>query len=161
MQRMGEGLELLSAHDALTLLRNTFALPKLLCLLCTAPCFSSSSLVMFDECLCCILSRVTNSHLALDDYACTRASLPVSLGGLGLCSAVIVAPSVFLASSHASAELIDFCYLRIHIHAPMLMMHWRFGHNIDILDYVNGIGNGQNMLNHAVYSCASRLCWSD
>ena len=32
---------------------------------------------------------------------------------------------------------------------------------IDILDYVNGIGNGRRVLNHAVHSCASRLCRSD
>ena len=32
---------------------------------------------------------------------------------------------------------------------------------IDILDYVNGIGNGSRMLNQAVHSYACRLCWSD
>ena len=32
---------------------------------------------------------------------------------------------------------------------------------IDILDYVNGIGNGRRMLNHAVHSYTSCLCWSD
>ena len=32
---------------------------------------------------------------------------------------------------------------------------------IDILDYVNGIGNGRLVLNHAIHSYASRLCWSD
>ena len=92
LQRMGERLELLSAHDAFTLLRYSFALPKLLYHLRTAPCFSSSSREMFDGCLCCILSRVTNAHL---DHAWTQASLPVSLGGLGVCSTVVVAQSVF------------------------------------------------------------------
>ena len=33
--------------------------------------------------------------------------------------------------------------------------------HIDILDYINRIGNGRCVLNHAVHSCASRLCWSD
>ena len=37
----------------------------------------------------------------------------------------------------------------------------RLAYTIDILDYVNGIGNGRHMLNHAVHSYASRLCWSD
>ena len=46
-------------------------------------------------------------HLALDDHAWTQVSLPVSLGRLGVRSVVVVAPSAFLASSHASAELID------------------------------------------------------
>lgn len=107
LERMGERLELLSAHDALTLLRNCFALPKLLYLLRTAPCFSSSSLSDFDECLCRILSKVSNSQIAVNDCAWAQASLPVNFGGLGVRSAVVVAPSAFLASSHASADLVD------------------------------------------------------
>ena len=38
---MGERLEFLSAHDAMILLRNPFAIPKLLYTLRTAPCFLS------------------------------------------------------------------------------------------------------------------------
>ena len=42
LRRLGERLKLLFAHDALILLRNCFALPKLLYTLPTAPCFRSS-----------------------------------------------------------------------------------------------------------------------
>ena len=41
------------------------------------------------------------------------------------------------------------------------MLDITLGEITDILDYVNGIGNGRRMLNHAVHSYASRLCWSD
>ena len=44
LRRLGERLKLLSAHDALILLRNCFALPKLQYTLRTAPCFRSSTL---------------------------------------------------------------------------------------------------------------------
>ena len=50
------------------------------------------------------LFQVTNSQLALDDSTWARVSLLVNLGGHGVRSAVVVAPS---ASSYASAELIN------------------------------------------------------
>ena len=48
LRSLCDRLELLSVHDALTLLRSSFALPKLLYLLRTAPCFASNSLIDFD-----------------------------------------------------------------------------------------------------------------
>ena len=63
LKRLGERLKLLSAHDALVLLQNSFALPKLLYTLQTAPCFRSAALVNYDDCLREILGSVTNTHL--------------------------------------------------------------------------------------------------
>ena len=48
---LGDRLKFLSAHDALILLRNCFALPKLMYVLHTAPCFQSSTLESYDDCL--------------------------------------------------------------------------------------------------------------
>ena len=50
--------------------------------------------------------RVVNINLGPLDSAWFQACLPVRLGGLGLQSAVKLAPSAFLASSHATADLV-------------------------------------------------------
>ena len=104
--RMGERLEYLTSHDALVLLRNSFAIPKLQYLLRTAPCFKSTSLQVYDDSLRKILCAVVNINLGPQDPAWQQATLPVKLGGLGLQSAVRTAPSAFLASCHATADLV-------------------------------------------------------
>ena len=53
------------------------------------------------------MCAVVNIHLGVDDLAWLQATLPVKLGGLGIRSAVMVAPSAFLASSHASSDLVS------------------------------------------------------
>ena len=107
LKRLGERLRLLSVHDSLILLRNSFALPKLQYLLRTAPCFKSSYLRTYDDCLCEILSSVTNTPLGSNSAAWLQATLPVKLGGLGIRSASEVAPSAFLASHHATSGLVS------------------------------------------------------
>ncbi len=107
LQRLGKRLQMLTAHDALVLLRNSFSLPKLLYILRTAPCFRSATLETYDDCLREILDGVTNNLLERDSQAWVQAILPVKLGGLGIQSAVNIAPSAFLASVHSSSELVD------------------------------------------------------
>ena len=51
LKRMGERLQLFSAHDAILLLKHSFSLPKLLNNLRTAPCFLSPALQVYDELL--------------------------------------------------------------------------------------------------------------
>ena len=101
---MGERLRHLFAHDAIILLRHSFAIPKLLYSLRTSPCFLSPSLHIYDEELRSIVSGITNTHL--DDPAWTQASLPVRFGGLGIRSAAQLAPSAFLASAAGSSDLV-------------------------------------------------------
>ena len=60
-----------------------------------------------DDCLREILSDVTNTVLVPDSAAWSQATLPVKQGGLEIRSAVDIAPSAFLASSHASSELVS------------------------------------------------------
>jgi len=97
----------MTVHDALILLRNCFALPKLLYTLRTAPCFRSSTLQTYNDCLREILGSVTNNQLERDSSAWTQATLPVKHGGLGIRSAVCVATSAYLASTSSSAALVE------------------------------------------------------
>ena len=98
---MGDRLQHVSAHDALLLLRNSFAIPQLLYLLRTSPSFLSPSLKVYDDVLRSIVGTIANTRL--DDNAWNQASLPVK-GGLGIRSAVQLAPSAFLSSA-ASVDL--------------------------------------------------------
>ena len=106
LETMGERLQYLFAHDAILLLRHSFAIPKLLYSLRTSPCFLSSNLKSYDVVLRSILSGITNTHFNEDDPAWTQASLPVKFGGLGIRSAVQLAPSAFLTSAAGSSDLV-------------------------------------------------------
>jgi hypothetical protein len=103
LEILGERLKALQAHDALCLLRNAFSLPKLLYVLRTAPCFGSQLLSSFDDLQRSLLESICNIHLS--DSGWLQASLPVSSGGLGVRSAVMLAPSAFLASAAGSASI--------------------------------------------------------
>ena len=101
---MGHRLCLLQAQDALLLLRHSLAIPKVLYILRTSPCFLSSSLEAFDSLLRSLLSDIINVHL--NDAAWIQASLPVKAGGIGIRSAVQLAPSAYLASAAGCASLV-------------------------------------------------------
>ena len=101
---MSERLPHLQRHDALLLLRHSLAIPKILYLLRTAPCFLSPMLEEFDYLLRSTLSAVLNINLS-DDLVWLQSSLPVSHGGLGVRSAVQLAPSAYLASAAGCTSL--------------------------------------------------------
>ena len=103
---MGNRLQYIHAHDAILLLRHALAIPKLLYTLRTSPCIASPELVAYDNMLRAITSSVTNTHFGEQDSSWTQASLPVKHGGLGIRSAVQLAPSAFLASAAASSNLV-------------------------------------------------------
>ena len=105
LKTMGSRLHYLQKHDALCLLRHSLAIPKILYILRTASCFSSSYLDSFDLELRSILSNVLNISLD-NDSAWTQATLPVRYGGIGVRSVVHLAPSAFLASAAGSSDLI-------------------------------------------------------
>lgn len=69
----------LSAHDALTLLCSSFAIPRLLYLLRSAS-FFPSSLAVYDSVLMSILSKVANTQFETNGVAWLQASLPVKFG---------------------------------------------------------------------------------
>ena len=107
LQLMGSRFQHLSSHDSLFLLRHSFSIPRLHYLLRTAPCFLSDVLIKYDNVLREILGAITNVLLPADDPAWLQASLPVKLGGLGIRRATQIAPSAYLASSTAPADLVS------------------------------------------------------
>ena len=103
LRTLGERLILLQAHDALCLLKNAFSLPKLLYTIRSAPCFQSDLLDDFDNLQRSLLESICNINLV--DSAWLQASLPATSGGLGVRSAVMLAPSAYLASAAGCAHL--------------------------------------------------------
>ena len=104
LEQMGSRLHALSSHDALLLLRHSFAIPKVLYILRTAPCFLSPGLARFDELLSHLVCVILNVPLD-DNSAWLQASLPMRSGGIGIRRSMQLAPSAFLASATCS-ELI-------------------------------------------------------
>ena len=105
LQLMGERLNLLCSHDALTLLRHSFVIPKVLYTLCTAPCFLSDHLKSFDDILRSTLSSIVNIHLD-SKSSWLQASLPVKAGGIGIRRATQLAPSSFLSSAAGCSSIV-------------------------------------------------------
>ena len=101
---LGDRLWCLHAHDALCLLRHAFAIPKLLYVIRTSPCFLSPELQNFDSLIRSLLCAILN--ICLNYSAWTQASLPIWGGGLGVRSATQLAPSAYLASAVGSADLV-------------------------------------------------------
>ena len=75
-------LNLISAQDALLILRAAYGSPKVLNVLRSAPCVDHPALTRFDTLLRGAISSITNS--ALDEVAWVQASLPIRGGGGGL-----------------------------------------------------------------------------
>ena len=98
-----ECLSLLQAHDALCLLKNALAMPQLQYILRTSPCAGNSLLSTFDSVIHNGLSKILN--VELNDSQWKQASLLVQMGGLGMRSACMLAPSAFLASAAATLSL--------------------------------------------------------
>ena len=96
-------LSLLHAHDALCLLRNALAMPKLLYILRKASCSNNPRLSIFDDTLPQGLSTILNVSLSDDQWL--QSSLPVQKGGLGIRSAGMLASSAYLASAAATLRL--------------------------------------------------------
>ena len=107
LRTTGERLNHLFSQDTIPPLRHSFAIPKLLYNLRTAPYFLSLRLQQYNNPLRSIVSGTVNIHLSEKDPAWIQAILPVKNGGLWLRSAVQLAPSTFLASATACYELIS------------------------------------------------------
>jgi len=103
LRRAVSRLILLQAQDAMTLLRYSLSIPKLLYTLRTSDCESCPELTCFDDTLREGLSGIMNVDLSGEQWQ--QASLPVRDGGLGIRSAVLLAPSAFLASAAGTTEL--------------------------------------------------------
>ena len=91
---MGERLSLMQFQDALLHLRHFSAIPKVLYILRTAPCFLSSELEVFDDLFHTIFSSVVNVSM-ISEPAWMKPSLPVRAGGISIRRTVQLALSVF------------------------------------------------------------------
>ncbi|XP_073944805.1 uncharacterized protein [Choristoneura fumiferana] len=95
----------LSAHVALTLLRNCFSMPRMVYLLRTAPTWLFEDEVkQLDDTIRGALEGVINVHL--DDPQWCQAALPVRCGGLGVRRVHDVGLIAFLASAHGVGDLV-------------------------------------------------------
>jgi len=103
LSRAIERLTLLQAHDALVILKNSLAIPKLLYLLRTSDCGDNPLLSEFDDTLRSGLTSILNVDLSENQWI--QASQPVGDGGLGIRSAQMLAPSAFLASAASIFQL--------------------------------------------------------
>ena len=114
LEKFGERLKVLQAlDDALCLLRNAFSLPKLLYTIRTAPCYQFILLSSFDSLQRSLLESICNIHLT--DSGWLQASLTATFVGLGVRSAVMLAPSAFLASAAGCTSLSQVILLeRLH-----------------------------------------------
>ena len=76
-------LGLLHLQDALLLLRNSLAIPKLLYALWSAPCFGSNVLREFDHLLQTLLSSILNMNLS-NTTVWSQATLLIKWGGIDI-----------------------------------------------------------------------------
>ena len=110
LKLISERLHYLHMHDAITILHNSFSIPKFQHILRTSPAFSSPLLRSWDHLMMAIVSRITNINFNQDDPSWLQATLPVGSGSFGLQSASSRAPSAFLASADGASDLCtSFC----------------------------------------------------
>ena len=101
LKRMVERLSMIDAHDALFLLKNCFAIPKLTYFLRCAPTFkNTATLQLYDQEMRNSLQKILN--VELKEEAFNQSSLPVKQGGLGVRMATDIALPAFLSSGYGS-----------------------------------------------------------
>ena len=83
LSRLLEQLDQVDAHDALFLLRNCFAIPKLTYVLRTTPCFQSPLLKSYDSKIRSALEKVVN--IQLSGLSCEQCTLLVWRIGYSFC----------------------------------------------------------------------------
>ena len=107
--RLCSNLQFLDKHDALFLLKNSLAMPRLTYTLRTAPCFGSPVVRHeFDHALRETLELVINCDLSETQWEV--ASLPVAKGGLGIRSTKDVSLPAFISSVKAAESIARIIY---------------------------------------------------
>lgn len=93
-------------HIAFYILKNCFAIPKLVFLLRTTPSWNhEDTLAEFDCLIKSTLETLTNAQLENDTW--TLASLPINFGGIGIPRVRDTAPPAFLSSVNAVSSLVS------------------------------------------------------
>ena len=132
LRTLGSNLSILHSHDTLCLLRHAFSLPEVLYILRTAPCFRSDWIAIFDSIQRSLIESICNINLC--DQSWLQASLPVNSGGLGIRSAVLLAPSAYLASAAGCSSILksilptELSALAVLFHQEALQL-WQSSHS--------------------------------
>ena len=103
--RLLERLKLLDRHDALFLLKNCIAIPRLLYTLRTQRCLPHPLLAAYDSSLRRGLESILNTKT--EDASWLQATLPVSSGGLGVRRATDLAEPAFLSSAFSVQDAVS------------------------------------------------------
>ena len=103
LQLMMSRVQQLNSHYALTIIRNSMGVPKLMHMLRTSRCIENPKLSKFDSIMQSGLESILNVELSVNQWK--QACLPVRDGGLGLRTATSLAPSAFLSSAVSSCDL--------------------------------------------------------
>ena len=103
LNRATSRLGLITAHDALVLLRASFSAPKLQHIMRASPCFDNEHLLKFDELLRTAIFKICNVSLSNNQWL--HASLTVKSGGLGIRLVSSLASPAFLASAVGTRDL--------------------------------------------------------
>ena len=126
LKRLCMRLNLILPHQAFFLLKNAFALPRLMYFLRSGSCFlHESALLDYDNVIKLAFQRLANIQLSASMW--TQVTLTTKMGGFGLVSAADLAPSAFLASRALVCELetkIRGCSLQADLHNAALAA-WR------------------------------------
>ena len=95
----------------------------------------------YDNTLWSIVAEETNTALMSDDRAWMQATLPLKLGGLGVCSAVEVASFAYLALLHATFTIVEAIFLiNMSFSTPfLLVMPLHAGQKVMISDLCMGM----------------------
>ena len=102
LKLMANRLKQIDKHDALFLLKNCYAIPKLTYILRTVPCFTRPDILQsYDIVIKEALEAILNTSLQ-QDLCWMQSTLPVNLGGLGIRLASEIALPAYLSSVHAS-----------------------------------------------------------
>lgn len=119
-------LELENYHIAFFILKNCFAMPKLIFLLRSTPTWNHNDLINeLDGAIRSTLESITNTKL--DPNTWILSSLPVNSGGLGVRKVLDTALPAFLSSVNSVSQLVS-----TMLHQPTL-------HIEEIVDYGDGL----------------------
>ena len=106
LERMVARLKLIENHQAFSLLKNCFAIPKLMYVMRASPAYKQEDeLTKFDEILERALATVTN--VRFDNNSLVQACLPVKMGGLGIRLSKDLALPAFISSMHSVSHLVE------------------------------------------------------
>ena len=111
LKRMADRLLHIEPHPALVPLKNCFAVPRLQYLLRTSAAYEDTrGLRAIDTAIQESVARIVNVQFHQDAW--TQATLPVSLGGLGVRMSEDIALPSFISSLHATAPLVEHILLK-------------------------------------------------